>query len=121
MLEILIDGFTGTHRILAPYTGVFYTLLISVIEILSVLAFIATIVFLSRRNILKVQRFHKPEMKGWPFKDANLILLGEILLILGIFIANSSDLVLQEEFLKNITKQADLLYHRFLQIHCSTK
>ena len=95
LLEILIDGFTGTHRVLAPYTGNFYTFLISFIEILSVLAFIATIVFLSRRNIVKVSRFHKPEMKGWPFKDANLILLGEILLILGIFTANSSDLVLQ--------------------------
>lgn len=95
LIEILIDGFSGMHRSLAPYLGVFYTILISSIEILSVLAFIATIVFLWRRNILKVARFHKPEMKGWPFKDANLILLGEILLILGIFTANSSDLVLQ--------------------------
>lgn len=95
LIEILIDGFAGMHRSLSPYLGMFYTILISVIEILSVLAFIATIVFLSRRNILKVARFHKPEMKGWPFRDANLILLGEILLIAGIFTANSSDLVLQ--------------------------
>ena len=95
LIEILIDGFTGTHRALAQYLGGFYTLLISTIEILSVLAFIATVIFLARRNILKIKRFHKPEMKGWPFIDANLILLGEILLITGIFLANSSDLVLQ--------------------------
>lgn len=95
LIEIMVDGFAGMHRSLSPYLGGFYTFLISTIEILSVLAFVATIVFLSRRNILKVQRFHKPEMKGWPFKDGNLILLGEILLISGIFTANSSDLVLQ--------------------------
>jgi len=95
LIEILVDGFFGKHRILALPLGGFYTFIISLIEILSVLAFIATIVFLSRRNIVKVKRFHKPEMKGWPFTDANLILLGEILLITGIFLANSSDLVLQ--------------------------
>lgn len=95
LIEILIDGFFGKHRILSQPLGGFYTFIISLIEILSVLAFIATVVFLSRRNIINVKRFHKPEMKGWPFTDANLILLGEILLITGIFLANSSDLVLQ--------------------------
>ena len=95
LIEILVDGFFGKHRIFALPLGGFYTFIISLIEILSVLAFIATIVFLSRRNIINVKRFHKPEMKGWPFTDANLILLGEILLITGIFLANSSDLVLQ--------------------------
>ena len=95
LLEIIIDGVTGTHRIFAPVAGGFYTALISFIEILSILAFVATIVFLWRRNIQKVERFHKPEMKGWPFRDANLILLGEILLILGLMTANSSDLILQ--------------------------
>ena len=95
LIEILVDGLAGTHRFLSGYLGGIYTFLISLIEILSVLAFIATVIFLYRRNILKVPRFHKPEMKGWPFTDANLILLGEILLITGIFLANSSDLVLQ--------------------------
>ncbi len=95
LLEILIDGFWGIHRAFASALGVIYTVLISTIELLSVLAFVATVVFLTRRNIIKIKRFHKPEMKGWAFKDANLILLGEILLILGIFTANSSDLVLQ--------------------------
>ncbi len=95
LIEILVDGFFGKHRIFAAPLGGFYTFIISLIELLSVLAFIATIIFLSRRNIIKVKRFHKPEMKGWPFTDANLILLGEILLITGIFLANSSDLVLQ--------------------------
>lgn len=95
LIEILVDGATGHHRIFAAPLGGFYTFLISFIELLSLLAFIATVIFLARRNLLKVPRFHKPEMKGWPFKDANLILYGEILLIVGIFSMNGADKVLQ--------------------------
>ncbi|MFN0015954.1 MAG: 4Fe-4S dicluster domain-containing protein [Saprospiraceae bacterium] len=95
LLEIAVDGLTGSHRFFAPYLGSFYTFVISFIEILSVLAFVATLVFLSRRNLLRVPRFWKPEMKGWPTRDANLILLGEIVLIVGIFCMNGGDQVLQ--------------------------
>ncbi len=95
LIEIIIDGVFGTHRFFAHSLGFFYTIVISLIELLSVLAFIATMVFLSRRNLLKLPRFTKSEMMGWPFKDANLILLGEFLLILGIFSMNGADTVLQ--------------------------
>ncbi len=95
LIEILIDGFTGNHRIFAPMLGGFYTFIISVIEVLSVLAFVATFVFLARRNLLKVPRFHKPEMKGWPTLDGNIILYLEILLLIGIFSMNGADTVLQ--------------------------
>ena len=95
LIEIFVDGFTGNHRIFAPILGGFYTFLISFIEILSVLAFIATFVFLARRNLLKVPRFHKPEMKGWPTLDGNIILYLEILLLIGIFSMNGADQVLQ--------------------------
>jgi len=77
LIEIIIDGIFGTHRFFAPALGGLYTFIISFIEILSVLALFATIVFLWRRNLLKIPRFKKPEMKGWPTKDANLILIGE--------------------------------------------
>lgn len=96
LIEILVDGFVGTHRIFAPFLGGFYTFLISFIEILSVLALVATVVFLIRRNVLHVSRFQKPEMKGWPSRDANLILFGEILLITGIFSMNGADVLLQQ-------------------------
>ncbi len=101
LLEIFADGFTGSHRRFAPALGGFYTFVISFIEILSVLAFIATIIFLARRNLLRVPRFWKPEMKGWPFRDANLILLGEIILIIGIFSMNGADKVLQTRGLEH--------------------
>jgi heterodisulfide reductase subunit C len=95
LIEILVDGIFGTHRFFAASLGGFYTFVISFIEILSVLAFVATVIFLARRNLLRVPRFWKPEMKGWPSRDANLILLGEVVLIVGIFCMNGGDEMLQ--------------------------
>ena len=96
LIEILIDGFSGVHRFFAPRLGGFYTFIINFIEILSALALIGTIVFLTRRNILKTKRFQQPEMKAWPSVDANLILVLEILLIGAIFTMNGSDVILQQ-------------------------
>ena len=95
LIEIVADGIFGTHRFFAPYLGSFYTFIISFIEILSVLALIATFIFLIRRNVLHISRFQKPELKGFPIKDANLILGLEILLIAAIFSMNGADKVLQ--------------------------
>ncbi len=92
LIEIFIDGISGVHRFFWPSLGIFYTFLISFIEVLSVLALIATIIFLIRRNILKTSRFEKPEMKGWPKRDANIILYLEFLLIFFIFLMNSADM-----------------------------
>lgn len=94
LLEIIVDGFFGTHRFFKDSLGGFYTFLISFIEILSLLALIATILFLSRRNLLKLPRFNKAEMLGWPTKDANLILIMEIVLVTCIFTMNGTDEVL---------------------------
>ena len=95
LIEIIIDGLSGKHRIFASSLGGLYTLIINTIEILSVLAFVATVIFLWRRNLLKIPRFIKDEMKGWPTLDANYILIGEIILVAGIFTMNSADGVLQ--------------------------
>lgn len=95
LIEIIIDGVFGSHRIFANVLGSFYTFIISFIEVLSVLAFVATIAFLWRRNILKVPRLVMNELNGWPKLDANFILIGEILLLIGIFSMNSADGILQ--------------------------
>lgn len=96
LIEILADGLSGRHRLFAGALGGFYMVIISMIEILSILALIGTVVFLARRNLLHIPRFRKPEMKGWPTRDANLILFGEILLITGIFSMNGADVLLQQ-------------------------
>ena len=91
LIEILADGLSGGHRSLSVSLGGFYTFMISFIEILSVLAFIATIAFLARRNMLKVPRLRMSELKGWPMKDANLILIFEVILLVCIFTMNGAD------------------------------
>lgn len=95
LIEILVDGLGGVHRFFAPYLGSVYTFIISSIEILSVLALVATLIFLVRRNLLVVPRFNKPEMKGWPKMDGNIILFAEIVLVAGIFMMNGADTLLQ--------------------------
>jgi len=94
LIEIIVDGVSGSHRIFRPSLGGFYTFMVSFIEVLSVLAFIATIAFLSRRNLLKLPRFNMKELAGWPKKDANLILIMELVLITFIFMMNGADEVL---------------------------
>ena len=94
LFEIIIDGLTGNHRFFADSLGFFYVIVISTIELLSVLAFLATLIFLARRNLLKVPRFHMDEMTGWPKLDGNIILYLEILLIFCIFTMNGTDEVL---------------------------
>lgn len=94
LIEIIIDGVTNSHRFFKPFLGGFYTFIISFIEVLSVLALVATITFLYRRNLLKLPRLNKQELIGWPKKDANFILLMEITLIVCIFMMNGADEVL---------------------------
>src|SRR6185312_7371184 len=79
VLEILIDGVTGQHRIFS-FLGSFYTLLISAFEYLAVGVIIACVTFLLRRNVARLKRFWSREMTAWPRSDANIILITEILL-----------------------------------------
>lgn len=94
LIEIFIDGIFGTHRIFKQSLGALYTFIISLIEVVSLGALIATVIFLSRRNLLKLPRLNKQEMLGWPKKDANLILMMEIVLVFCIFTMNGTDEVL---------------------------
>ena len=94
LIEIIFDGVTGHHRAFRASLGGFYTFMVSFIEILSVLAFVATVAFLARRNLLKIPRLVKSELNGWPKLDANIILIMEIILICFIFMMNGADEVL---------------------------
>jgi ferredoxin len=95
VLEFVIDGLAGTHRIFAPYLGGFYGVLMNVFEFLAVAVLLACVAFLIRRNIIKVPRFQSPEITGWPRMDANLILITEIVLMVAILTMNAADQILQ--------------------------
>lgn len=98
LLEIIVDGLLGTHRIFAPFLGNFYNFLIASFEILAFLVLISVVVFWIRRNILHIQRFRKSEMKGWPKLDADLILYFEVVLMSLFLLMNGADYTIQENF-----------------------
>lgn len=94
VLEIIIDGLFGTHRILS-FLGGFYDFLIAFFEILAVLVLVGVIAFLVRRNIIKVKRFIHSDLKGWPKSDANYILYMEVVLMALFLTMNAADYQLQ--------------------------
>lgn len=95
VLEIILDGLLGTHRLFAPLGGL-YDVLIGSFEILALLVIVAVVVFWLRRNVIRLQRFIKPEMKGWPKRDADYILYIELILMLLFLTMNGADFKLQE-------------------------
>lgn len=94
VIEIIIDGLFGTHRILS-FLGRFYNFLIASFEILALGVLVACVVFLARRNILRIKRFWMREMTSWPRTDANLILITEIFLMSAFLFMNAADSLLQ--------------------------
>jgi len=95
LLEIILDGLLGTHRLFAPYLGSFYSFLIASFEVLAALVIISVIFFWARRNLIRINRFRNPEMKGWPKKDADYILYFEIILMSLFLSMNATDSLLQ--------------------------
>jgi len=102
VLEIIIDGLFGTHRVLS-FLGPLYNFAIAFFEILAILVLVSCILFLTRRFISKIARFHSPEMKGWPTKDATFILVIEIVLMFALLVMNGADHVLQESNVAHYT------------------
>ncbi len=95
VLEIVLDGLIGTHRLFLPYLGSYYTFLIDFFEILAFAVSIVCVIFLLRRNIVRIKRFISSDLNGWPRSDANYILFTEIILM-GLFLSmNAADQVLQ--------------------------
>jgi len=96
LLEIMADGILGTHRIFETYFEQFelaslYNFIINSFEILAALVFLACVVFLIRRNILKIKRFLSKDLNGWPRSDANYILIAEIVLMSLFLMMNAAD------------------------------
>lgn len=95
MLEIVIDGIFGTHRIFA-FLGSFYNVLIASFEVLAFLVIVGCVAFFIRRNSGSVKRLLTTgDLKGWPSRDANMILITEVLLMTAFLMTNASDAILQ--------------------------
>lgn len=106
VLEIIIDGLFGTHRVFAPLLGkTIYGFLIGSFEILAFLVLVSVILFWLRRNIVQLKRFMSKEMNGWPKNDGNLILYFEIVLMSLFIIMNATDHPFQEAGVGNPISQ----------------
>jgi ferredoxin len=95
VLEIVLDGIFGQHRLFAAPLGGLYTFLINAFEILAFLVLLACIIFLVRRNIIKLKRFVSKDLDGSPRSDANYILITEVVLMSLFLFLNASDTLLQ--------------------------
>ncbi len=96
ILEIVLDGILGTHRLFAPLLGGLYPILINAFEVLAVLVLVSCVIFLIRRNVLRVKRLNTSDLKGWPREDANIILVTEIVLMTLFLTLNACDTLLQQ-------------------------
>ena len=106
VLEIIIDGLFGTHRVFQPILGDrVYGFLIGTFEVLAALVFVSVIVFWIRRNVIKIKRFLNKEMTGWPKNDGNIILYFEMVLMSLFIVMNATDVHFQETGVGNTISQ----------------
>jgi heterodisulfide reductase subunit C len=115
VLEFVLDGLLGTHRLFAPFLGEVYTVAINVFEFLAFAVLVSCVAFLIRRNVMKVERFNKPELKGWAALDANLILVIEIILMFAILTMNATDQLLAARGDAHYLVLGPLFFSSFLQ------
>lgn len=114
ILEIVLDGIFGTHRLFAPALGSFYIWIINGFEILALAVLVACVVFLARRNIVKVNRLNRKELIGWPKTDANIILVVEIILMLLFLTMNAADKALQLQHFENYHQTPSFVVSGFI-------
>ena len=95
VLEFVLDGLLGTHRLFQPFLGDFYAVPLNLFEFLAVAVIVACVAFLWRRNVMHIRRFEARELTSWPKMDANIILVVEIILMLAILTMNAADQILQ--------------------------
>jgi heterodisulfide reductase subunit C len=115
VLEFIIDGITGSHRIFAPFLGAVYGISMNIFEFLAFAVLFSCVAFLIRRNVMRVGRLTQPELKGWPALDANLILVIEIILMFAILTMNATDQILADRGVEKYVLLDGLFFSGIIQ------
>ncbi|MBW3467637.1 4Fe-4S dicluster domain-containing protein [Arthrospiribacter ruber] len=115
VLEFVIDGLSGQHRIFAPFLGAVYTIAMNIFEFLAIAVLVSCFAFLIRRNIMRVNRLAMKELNGWPALDANLILIIEIVLMFAILTMNATDQILAERGVEKYIVLDGLFFSSLIQ------
>ena len=113
VLEIIIDGIFGTHRVFS-FMGGLYNVLIGSFEVLAALVLVAVIIFWTRRNIIRIKRFIQSDLTGFPKNDANIILYFEVVLMSLFLLMNAADLHLQQSGAEHYTLAGSFPVSQFL-------
>ena len=114
MLEILVDGIFGTHRAFS-FFGKYYPIAISAFELFGLAVMFGCLIFLIRRNVIRLKRFWNSEMTLWPRSDANIILITELFLMSAILTMNATDGILQSRHYAHYTEVGSFLISGFIQ------
>ncbi len=117
ILEIILDGILGTHRLFAPFLGSLYPLLLNFFELLAAGVFLACLVFFARRGIFKVKRLQPEkhaELKGFPIQDAYTILIVECVLMAALWTMNAADAILQSRAVEHYHEVGSFIVSRNL-------
>ncbi len=117
ILEIILDGILGTHRLFAPFLGSLYPLLLNFFELLAAGVFLACLVFFARRGIFKVTRLQPEkhaELKGFPIQDAYTILIVECVLMAALWTMNAADAILQSRAVEHYHEVGSFIVSRNL-------
>ena len=115
IMEIILDGMLGQHRLFAPFMANVYGPFITIFEFLALAVLISCVIFLIRRNIVKVKRFTGYELTSWPRMDANIILLTEIFLMSAFLVMNGADLALQERGAEHYFGTGNFFFSGFIK------
>jgi heterodisulfide reductase subunit C len=110
VLEIVLDGLLGTHRLFLPLLGGLYTFIIDFFEVLAAGVLMVCLVFLARRNVIRLNRFISKDLNGWPRSDANIILVTEIILMSLFLCMNSFDRALQLQHSTHYHETGDFIF-----------
>ena len=94
-IEMVIDGLTGTEKVL-KILGPVYDVLMASGDIFALLVAVCIIIFLSRRLFFHIKRFEGIEMKHRSHTDANISLSLILLLMLSLMAMNIGYLGYQE-------------------------
>jgi len=114
VLEIIVDGIVGTHRVFS-FMGGFYNFLIASFEILAMMVLLAVIIFMARRAILRIPRFHYREMTKWPKTDAMIILIVEVFLMSAFLLMNATDSILQDRGIEHYVQAGSFPVSTYLK------
>jgi len=116
VLEIILDGITGKHRIFANLIPAgLYSFFINSFEILAFLVIVACVIFFVRRNVVKIKRFISKDLNGFPKSDANYILITEVVLMSLFLIMNTSDTILQQKGVEHYIQTGNFIISSNLQ------